>query len=125
MAPTQLPVTLPDEDYEETALYGGDTRPAMLRWVGLPLTVAVPLVMAVPMIMNLIAGWRARFFMFGVLTVVAVFLWWTLRYDHNALRILGRWGRTKFGSFDARKWKGATPDPFPIRSKTVRGVYDE
>jgi type IV secretory pathway VirB3-like protein len=117
---------LPDEDYEETPLYGGDTRPAVLKWVGLPLTVAAPLVMAVPMIMNLIAGWRSRFVAFGMLVVVAVFFWWMHRHDHNALRILARWLHTKFKSFDARKWKGATPDPFPFRpSKTPHGIFDD
>jgi hypothetical protein len=81
--------------------------------------------MAVPMIMNLIASWRVRFVAFGVLVVVAVFFWSMLRYDHNALRILERWLHTKFKSFDARKWKGATPDPFPFASKTPRGIYDD
>jgi type IV secretory pathway VirB3-like protein len=117
---------LAEEDYEETPLYGGDTRPAMVRWVGLPLNVATPLVVAVPIVMNLIAGWRSRFVAFGMLSVVVALLWSVLRYDHNALRILWRWLWTKCGSFDAMKWKGAAVDPFPFRpSKTPHGIFDD
>lgn len=107
-------------------LAGGDTRPATVRWVGLPLTVVVPLVMAVPMTINLVSSWRGRFVAFGIEVVAVVFFWALLRHDHNALRILVRWLRTKCGSFDAQKWKGAAPDPFPYRpSKSPHGIYDD
>ena len=106
---------MPDEDYEETPLYGGDTRPATVRWVGLPLTVACPLLMAVPMIVNLISTWRSRFVAFGLLAVVAVFLWSMLRYDHNALRILGT-----LAAHEVRHllMRGSGRVPRPIRSRS-------
>ena len=114
------------EDYEETVLYGGDTRPAVLRWVGLPLTVAVPLVIAVPIIFNWISAWRGRCVAFAIWAIAGACCWVLLRYDHNAPRILDRWFNTKFLSFDARKWLGATPDPFPYRaSKDPHGIYND
>ena len=115
-----------DDDYEETPLYGADTRPATLRWVGLPLTVATPLVMAVPILMNLLHSWRDRVVAYSILGSVAVGLWSVLRYDHNALRIAAHWFHTKFKSFDALRWKGATPDPFPFRvSKIPYGIFED
>jgi type IV secretory pathway VirB3-like protein len=114
------------EEYEETPLYGADTRPATLRWIGLPLTVGTPLIMAVPILMNLFHTWRDRVVVYSILAIVALGLWSVLRYDHNALRILARWFQTKFKSFDAMKWKGATPDPFPFcASKIPHGIYED
>lgn len=112
------------EDLEETKLYGGDTRPALLRFVGLPLSVSVGLVMAIPLIMNLMRSWRWRAAGFFLLICVAVFLWTMLRYDHNALRILRRFIQTKFMSFDAQSWKGAVPEPLPFMPpKKPHGIF--
>lgn len=114
------------EEYEETPLYGADTKPATLRWVGLPLTIGTPIVAAIPILMNLLHSWRDRLVAYSLLAIVAVALWSVLRYDHNALRILGLWLNTKFLSFDARKWKGATVDPFPFKkSKVPYGIFED
>ena len=113
------------EDYEETRL-ADDIRPAIVRWIGLPLYTAVPLIMAAPIIINTMSSWRARLVALAILTVAAIFFGLVLRHDYNMLRILWRWFLTKFMSFDARKWKGATTDPFPYRaSKAPHGIYDE
>lgn len=108
---------------EQTALAGGDTRPAIVKYIGLPLTMVAPLVVAYGLIMALLPNWHYRFVGFSVLAIVAVVLSSLVRRDHNALRIVRLWFQGKGKSLDSHRWNGATVEPFPLRrSKTPRGI---
>jgi type IV secretory pathway VirB3-like protein len=108
---------------EQTALAGGDTRPALVKYIGLPLKAVIALVVAYGMIMALMPNWTYRFVGFGILVVAAVSLWAIMRRDHNALRIFRLWCQGKGKSLDSHHWNGASVDPFPLRrSRTPRGI---
>ncbi len=108
---------------DQTPLAGGDTRPALVAYIGIPLEMVVGLVVAYGLIVALMPDWYYRFVGFAVLTVVAIFLFVLVRRDHNALRISRLWLQSKAKSLDNAVWSGATVEPFPTRrSKTPRGI---
>ncbi len=108
---------------EETPLAGGDTRPALVKFIGLPLSVVVGLFMSYGLIMGLMDSWRYKIGALGVLLVATVALCGIMRRDHNAARIIRLWFQSKALSLDNHKWNGATIEPFPLRrSKTPRGI---
>ncbi len=108
---------------ENTTLAGGDTRPAMVKYIGMPLMMLAPLVMAYGLILALMPDWHYRFGGFAVLVIVAAGLSALVRRDHNALRIARLWLQGKAQSLDNHKWNGASVHPFPLRrSKTPRGI---
>jgi type IV secretory pathway VirB3-like protein len=45
-----------------------------------------------------------------------------VRNDWNAMRVLGLFLRSKVKSVDVHRWGGASLAPFPLRSKTPRGI---
>ncbi len=111
------------ESLEETPLAGGDTRPALVKFIGLPLSVVVGLFMTYGLIMGMVDGWRYKIIGLGVLLVATVVLCRIMRRDHNAARIVLLWLQSKALSLDNHKWDGATIEPFPLRrSKTPRGI---
>jgi type IV secretory pathway VirB3-like protein len=110
-------------ELEKTALAGADTRPALVQYIGLPLTVVVGLFMAYGLIMGLVDDWHYKLSALGLLLVASAALCVVMRRDHNALRIALRWLQSKAWSLDSHEWNGATVEPFPIRrSKTSRGI---
>jgi type IV secretion system protein VirB3 len=109
------------ERLEEAPLFVAATRPAL--FLGLPLGLAVIFMMAVALIMILIQN--------PFYEMILVPLWILarelVRYDYNAIRVVGLWGQTKARSFDAYHWGGASPAPFPIRRTRYarpRGIGD-
>lgn len=97
------------EPLKESPLFVAATRPALV--VGLPLGLAVAFLMVLALIMILIQN--------PFYELILVPLWLLarelVRYDYNAIRVVGLWGQTKARSFDAHHWGGASPAPFPVR----------
>ena len=113
-----------EEALDETPFYAGDTRPAMARHIGLPLTTVGGLFIAFGMIINLLGNWRLKLIGVFLLLCLAVGLWAVLRHDHNVLRVAARYLNTKFGCLDSTHWSGATLEALPVNDKTPRGFYD-
>jgi type IV secretory pathway VirB3-like protein len=108
---------------DKTPLAGADTRPALVKYLGMPLSLVVTLVMAYGMILALMPDWHYRVVGFVALAIFAVFLSMLVRHDHNAPRIVLLWLQSKAKSLDNHRWNGATVEPFPARrSKTPRGI---
>jgi len=97
------------EELEEAPLFVAATRPALVA--GLPLGIAVAFIMLGGFIM--ILGQDPLY------EVLLLPLWFgaraILRYDYNAVRIVGLWLRSSARSVDAHLWGGASPSPFPAR----------
>ena len=108
---------------ENTPLAGADTRPAVVNYIGLPLTVVVALFMAYGLIMGLINDWHYKLIALGLLLAATFLLCAIMRRDHNAARIARLWFQSKALSLDNHKWNGATIEPFPVRrGKAPRGI---
>jgi type IV secretory pathway VirB3-like protein len=108
---------------EKTPLAGGDTRPAFVKYIGMPLRMVVGLVVAYGLILAIMPGWYYRLIALGILAMVAIALSELVRRDHNAPRIVLRWLQSKAKSLDNYRWNGATVEPWPARrSKTPRGI---
>ena len=121
------------EELEEAPLFVAATRPALVA--GLPLGLAVAFIMLGGFIM--ILGQNPLY------ELALLPLWVSaraiLRYDYNAVRIVTLWLRSSMRSFDAHRWGGASPSPFPTRPlmtcrlegwalvrrpRTPRGIFD-
>jgi type IV secretion system protein VirB3 len=107
------------EPLEETPLFVAATRPALV--VGMPIGLAVVFMMVFALIM--ILGQNPFY------ELVLVPLWFgarmLVRYDYNAVRIVSLWLQSSARSFDAHRWGGASPSPFPVRrSSRPRGIFD-
>ena len=114
------------EELDETPFYGGDTRPAMTKYFGLPITAVAVGFMAIVGGMNLFIDWRFKLAWICLMLLGCTGLWSIYRHDHNALRIFWLWLNTKFRSFDSRHWSGATLEPFPVRWRDgPRGFFDD
>jgi type IV secretory pathway VirB3-like protein len=108
---------------EKTPLAGGDTRPALVKFIGLPLSAVVVLFMCYGLIMGIMDSWRYKLMALGIMLMVAMMLSRLMRRDHNALRGALLWFQSKALSLDNHKWNGTTIEPFPLRrSKTPRGI---
>lgn len=108
---------------DRTPVAGAGTRPALVKYVGMPIHIVVGLVMAYGLIIALMPDWHYRFVGFFVLGFFAIGLSALVRRDHNALRIAALWMQSKGKSLENHKWNGASVEPFPVRrSKTARGI---
>ena len=112
------------EPLEELPLFVAATRPALVA--GMPIGLAVAFLLAFALIiifaedplyeLILLPAW------FGARLL--------LRYDYNAVRIVGLWLQSSARSLDAHRWGGASPAPFPVRRfrgsgpPRPRGIFD-
>ena len=103
--------------FEEAPLFVADTRPAMA--FGVPHTMTV----------LLIAAFGESIVFIGPLYAFWVIVPWILamqavRKDYNMPRIFMLWLQSKAMAFDAFRWYGASPSPFPLRAgKYPRGIW--
>ena len=94
------------------------TRPSIMPLLGLPHGLALFFV---------VAGAETIIFTKGFWGLLAVFPFWVaatlyVRNDWNAMHVLALFLRTKIRSLDVHRWGGASLSPFPMKSKTPRGV---
>jgi type IV secretory pathway VirB3-like protein len=94
-------------------------RPALVRWVWLPLNMWLGLFVSAALCVMITKT------PLSLLWTPAV--WWGMKEwikdDYNAPWCCILWCRTKALSWDAHIWGGASPDPFPIpRDKHSRGM---
>lgn len=104
---------------QRDTLFVAATRPAL--FLGLPIEMAVGIVFI---------GALVVIFGHDPLDLIIVApLWfgagWLVRYDYNAPRVAWLWFRTKAtGAGEYRLWGGASPSPFPMKSRAGRGIRD-
>lgn len=94
------------------------TRPPIMPLIGLPHGLALVFVLAAAETII----WTKAFY-----ALLALFPLWALatlyvRNDWNAMHVLALFLRSKIKSVDVHRWAGASLSPFPIRSKTPRGI---
>jgi type IV secretion system protein VirB3 len=106
-----------DQELEASPLFVAATRPAMV--LGLPIGLAVVFMMAVAAIMITVQN---PFYELALIPAWIVARE-VVRLDYNGVRIAQLWLETKVASFDAHRWGGASPSPFPIRpGRHPRGI---
>ena len=105
---------------EEAPLFVAATRPALVAGMPIGLAVAFMMVFALIMILG-----QNPFYELGLVP-----LWFgarmIVRYDYNGVRIVTLWLQSSAQSFDAHRWGGASPSPFPVRcASRPRGIFPE
>jgi type IV secretion system protein VirB3 len=106
---------------EAVPLAVADTRPAMVRVLSIPYTLAIYLMMG-----GVLLALFTHNIFYGL---VVVPLWGlareAIKYEPNAARIVGLWIETSAAYVDARRWGGASPASFPVRpGRHPRGIAD-
>jgi type IV secretion system protein VirB3 len=110
-----------DRMEREDSLHVGATRP--VRFLGLPMPLAVALIGVAYMVQTNVTGWRGLLWAAGIVAPLWIVAWIAVAHDPYGVNVGFAWLRTCAISTDRGIWGGASCSPLPGRSAArARGM---